>query len=296
MKGRSYFVSVNQKKSTNYPILSVVPQGSCLSSTLFNLYFSDTTKDLPININNALFADDLSILSTKKSLTESKNHLKNSIQKITEFRLRWGLTLNKAKTVYTVFTTARYRNSYEKINSIKLEIDNTRIPLEPYPRFLGIFLDPKLSFERHFNLIIGTTIAIINFIKKIKNLKWQNTIKFSLIISKSTARSTLDYASTAFSTYTQKILSKCEKLHTRIIKIIKHFPLKTRTTTILERLSIISFQERTNKIFAFNDNLITQEINQYNSSISVNITKRFKTLFDLFQPPSLVKWTFSYSP
>ena len=110
LNGRSYFVSINQKKSSDYPILSGVPQGSCLSPTLFNLYFSDKTKDLPININNALFADDLCIWSAKKSLTESKNQLKKSIQKITEFCLQWGLTLNKAKTIYTVLTTAGHRN------------------------------------------------------------------------------------------------------------------------------------------------------------------------------------------
>ena len=74
------------------------------------------------------------------------------------------------------------------------------------------------------------------------------------------------------------------------MKIIKQFPLKTRTTTILKRLNLISIQERTKKIFdrfvvsRSNNDLITQEINQYNSSISVNPTKRFKTLFDLFQP------------
>ncbi|RNA33243.1 hypothetical protein BpHYR1_014246 [Brachionus plicatilis] len=35
--------------------------GSCLSPTLFSIFFSDVVKKLPDNINKALFADDILI-------------------------------------------------------------------------------------------------------------------------------------------------------------------------------------------------------------------------------------------
>lgn len=75
------------------------------------------------------------------------------------------------------------------------------------------------------------------------------------------------------------------------MKIIKYFPLKTRTSAILKALNLSSIQERTKKIFdrfvasRSNNDLISQEILHHKKSISVNPPKRFKPLFDLFHVP-----------
>ena len=52
-------VSLNGRKSKSIKIKSDVPQGSCLSPTLLNLYFSDISELIPKEIYHALFADDL---------------------------------------------------------------------------------------------------------------------------------------------------------------------------------------------------------------------------------------------
>jgi hypothetical protein len=64
---RSFNV-VNNNASSNKSISCVVPQGSCLSSTLFIIYFTDIAKEIPSDINVALFADDLCIWATNKSI------------------------------------------------------------------------------------------------------------------------------------------------------------------------------------------------------------------------------------
>ncbi len=61
LSDRSYQVTWDQKTSNSFSIYRGVPQGSCISPTLFNIYFSDITKIIPKSIDKALFADDLGI-------------------------------------------------------------------------------------------------------------------------------------------------------------------------------------------------------------------------------------------
>ena len=57
--------------------------------------------------------------------------------------------INKFKTCHTTFTTAGQRKNYFTKYKLSLKIENQDIPLEPNPTFLGIKLDPKLSFKPH---------------------------------------------------------------------------------------------------------------------------------------------------
>ncbi|RNA10565.1 RNA-directed DNA polymerase from mobile element jockey-like [Brachionus plicatilis] len=93
--------------------------------------------------------DDLCIWFTHKSKRIIKKILQSAINKIVEFCEKWGLTINKSKTCYTVFTSTGLRKNYVDKYSIELKVDNELIPLEPNPTFLGIKLDPKLKYAEH---------------------------------------------------------------------------------------------------------------------------------------------------
>ena len=152
--------------------------------------------------------------------------LQETIDNVLAFCTNWGLSLNKSKTVYTVFTTAGHRESYERINKLKLTICNQLIPIDPYPKFLGIHLDPKLSFTHHFDYLPKRVNFKINLLKKIKSLGWHQNNKIFLTIYKTLIRSLFDYSFIPLCCDTQKIISKYEKLQNRILRIIKWFPLK----------------------------------------------------------------------
>jgi len=85
LSNRSFYVTWNKEKSSTNNIKTGVPQGSCLSPTLFNIFFSDIDTQIPVNIHRALYADDLGILYSSKSLSEITKQLQKAVNAILAF-------------------------------------------------------------------------------------------------------------------------------------------------------------------------------------------------------------------
>ncbi|CAF1073509.1 unnamed protein product, partial [Brachionus calyciflorus] len=281
---RKFFVSYAKSISIENSIRAGVPQGSSLSPTLFSLFFSDIVDYIPKNVQKALFADDLTIWYTDKNLKKIQNELQIAIEKIEKYCLFWGLKLNCSKTVYTVFTTAGYRENYEKNYQLTLKITKNVIPIDPSPRYLGHILDPKLNFKNHFKSISEKIINKINLIRKIKSLKIKNKTSISMLIYKSFIRPQLDYMFIAINNSTQRILQDCQKLQNRILRTIKYFPIRTKITDIHNSLNIEMLEKRYSKLFKkfvlsrLTHEQIQEDIQKYNQTID----QKHISPFDIF--------------
>ncbi|RMZ93264.1 AP-like endonuclease reverse transcriptase [Brachionus plicatilis] len=188
LKDRTFQEQYNEATSRPKKIECVVPQASCLSPTLFILYFSDIAKLIPPNVKIAIYADDLCIWYTGSSKREIKRVIQRVINIIVEFCKKWGMTIKKEKTCYTAFTSAGLRQNYTKKYSFNLKIANQNIQFEPNPTFLGVTLDPKINFKEHPKQVEKKIIPKINLIKHIKNFKWSNSSSIDTILYKSLIR------------------------------------------------------------------------------------------------------------
>lgn len=68
LSDRSFYVFYNKQELTYHQITSGVPQGSCLSPTFFITYFSEVIKGINPHIKTELFADNLCIWATEKTV------------------------------------------------------------------------------------------------------------------------------------------------------------------------------------------------------------------------------------
>ena len=286
LENRSYFVEYNGFASKEYPIKSGVPQGSCLSPTIFNIFFSYISHSIPDSIKTALFADDLCIWYTDRSKRKIQTQLQDATNKIDNFCIKWGLVLNKAKTFYTVFTTAGLRKNYGKKYKLNLHMARHKIHLDPHPTFLGIKLDPKLSFEAHLEAVELKIKSKTNLMKTIKSMNI-NSANINKILYKSLIRSVFDYMFIILSTSTQKILNSTQKLQNKILKIVKFFPLRTKITDLHAQLGFEMVNSRSEKLFhkflltRLNNELIQEEFTKYLDELPLEPQpKKFFTLFD----------------
>ncbi len=87
---RSFHVTWNSANSRSHDILTGVPQGSCLSPTIFNIFFSDIAHVIAHPVNKALYADDL--------LREDLQHAVNCLKKL----IKISLTANQISALISL--------------------------------------------------------------------------------------------------------------------------------------------------------------------------------------------------
>ncbi|RNA14238.1 AP-like endonuclease reverse transcriptase [Brachionus plicatilis] len=242
---------------------------------------SDLTETLSLLRNQAAAGFDR--ISNKRII---KKILQSAINKIVEFCEKWGLTINKSKTCYNVFTSAGLRKNYVDKYSIELKVDNELIPLELNPTFLGIKLDPKLKYAEHLREVVKKATPKINILRKIKEFKWKSSLNLNKMLYKSLIRSLFDYCFVILQTGTQKILKYLQIFQNKIFRIIKFFPLKTSIETIHKTLHMEKIDDRANALFLKflkskkNIDLIAKEINDYSNNNNNSNQSKYKTPLD----------------
>ena len=143
-----------------------VQQGSILGPLLFLIDINHLPNSLQSNAK--IFADNTSLFSTVQVITTSTVSLNNDLTKISELALQWKMNFNPDPC----------KQDENPVHQVKLQ------------KPLGLFLDPKLSFDEHIQCILIKTHKIIGLIRKLKPVIPRAAL---LTIYKSFLRPHLDY-------------------------------------------------------------------------------------------------------
>ena len=88
LNGRTQTVLVNGERSFTAPVISGIPQGTCLGPLLFVIYINDLLDD--IESDGFLFADDTKIFRKITSLEDSMT-LQSDIDRLENWSEKWLL-------------------------------------------------------------------------------------------------------------------------------------------------------------------------------------------------------------
>ena len=142
MSERKQCVKINESVSDLLNVNIGVPQGSILGPLLFIIYINDLPNVL-ISGSCLLYADDTAIFfegSEEKRLQENVNE---DLLKISEWMQINKLSLNMEKTVGQL-----YSNS-SKVKNIAAAMNNIEVKFVETVKYLGIFIDNKLTWRDH---------------------------------------------------------------------------------------------------------------------------------------------------
>ena len=125
-----------------------VPQGSCLSALLFNIYIrklssccvSDTVQ----------FADDITNSAKDKDLTVVAQKLETSFEQVHDFCTEHPLTINITKTQLLVIKSAGRKIP----ENFQLTLKNTDIKPLCSVKLLGVTIDQHLTMQEHINKVV----------------------------------------------------------------------------------------------------------------------------------------------
>lgn len=147
LQGRSSVVKVGDAISEEYPMLRGVPQGSILGPLLFIIYIDQVFEtQLSEGAGLVMFADDLQYT---KPLMGAEDHadVNRDLRAIEEKYRSLDLTLNARKTKAMIMCLN------QPTTDIELSINGTAIEKVTQLKYLGVHLDPKLSYANHVHTI-----------------------------------------------------------------------------------------------------------------------------------------------
>ena len=149
LSSRKFLVQISHLTSRTVEIDFSVPEGSILGPILFTCYASMLMEIIPERKDSYMsgYADNHAIVHSFSPDNNSiKQIIEGDIGKIKTWMEESQLKMNDGKTEFIVIGTSSslWKNTLDSI-----EIGNTKIHRSSKMKFLGVFLNEKLSFKDH---------------------------------------------------------------------------------------------------------------------------------------------------
>ncbi|GFX70274.1 RNA-directed DNA polymerase from mobile element jockey [Trichonephila clavipes] len=151
---RSFRVRVDRILSSPRPIRSGLPQGSLSSPLLFTLYVNDIPQTDSSHL--AMFADDTAVISQNKRFSVVISNLQHYISLLELWLNDCKIKINASKSACLMFT----RRSQLPVGLTPTTIFGQPVPWVNVAKYLGLFLDAKLTFAYHIEQTRKKAIAL----------------------------------------------------------------------------------------------------------------------------------------
>lgn len=129
-----------------------MPQGSVLGPVLFTIYINDILSSLN-DCHAHLYADDTILYCIADSVQLATEKLQLCFNVLQEALISLKLALNVKKTKFMLFSQSR---NLDCNNTLLSTIDSSLIERVTEYKYLGLWLDEKLTFKFHINVLAST--------------------------------------------------------------------------------------------------------------------------------------------
>ncbi|KAK7094328.1 hypothetical protein V1264_007968 [Littorina saxatilis] len=211
---RSARVKLDGHLSHSVKMREGVPQGGVISPTLFLLYINNITTVLPRHVSNTLHADDLAIWSTADLATSAACRIQTAVHDVHQWTEDWGLQVSEVKTQATVFSLSTTK---EKVT---IKLGDRTLPQVETPTFLGVKLDPRLSWKPQIEDMEKRGIKRLALMKKLSGTHWGANSKILKTVYTGTVRPVLEYGVSAWATAAKTHTNKLDRVQNFGLRII----------------------------------------------------------------------------
>lgn len=200
-----------------FDLESGVPQGACLSPTLYSFYTHDIPDPLP-NTDYICFADDITqITFGHYNYKAAAHNTKYAIEQINQFENNWKIRTNKSK--FTVIPIHRHKTE-------SIEIDDNIIPYTGHGKILGLNIS-KFGITQQVNQRVAIAKSNLNKLYRFKHL----SPKLKKLLYIATVRSALIYPTIPLHTLAKTPMQKLQRVQNRAVRFITNTSLLDRITS-----------------------------------------------------------------
>jgi len=249
LSNRKQFVTVGEANSSLLDIILGVPQGSILGPLLFLLYINDLPKCS--KLFSQLFADDTTQSASHNKLEDITLFVNQEFHKTVNFFCAHRLSLHPEKTKFmivscsTVNTVPNIVINYNPLNEAQdpskiFKMNYINNSSTPYAKFLGVLIDPKLSFKTHISHVTKKVSTALYFLRGAKKVLNQRALKF---IYYALFHSHLIYASQLWSCCNESLLKPIVTKQKMAIRILSNAKYNSHTEPLFKKLTILPFAQ-----------------------------------------------------
>ena len=211
---RSFQARFRSIYSDIYTMQNGLPQGSCLSPTLFNVMINDLFDTAPPNIEYSLYADDCAIWCIDNDSQHSIPRLQQALDCLEEWSRKNGCIFSPTKSAVVTFSkNSRMRHASE------LRIAGDIIPRLESFKFLGIVLDSRLSMVKHIEHIKAKCSKRLNLFRCIAGTDYGADRKTLLYLYKALVLPIIEYGAVVYAGASDNTLKKLDTIQNCFIRI-----------------------------------------------------------------------------
>ena len=201
-------VRIGSTLSEKFDQAQGVPQGSILSTTLFNIKINSIMDFLDPKTDGSLYIDDFCMCCRSKSMRTIERHLQQCINRIENWASHNGFKFSKSKTQCVHFCQLRKIH-----NDPELYLYGSLIPVVEDFKFLGVLFDRKLSFIPNIKYLKAKCLKALNLLKVLSHTDWGADRTVLLQPYRSLIRSKLDYGSIVYGSARPSYISSLDTVH-----------------------------------------------------------------------------------
>lgn len=238
---RKFKIYINGQSSEEKKLVTGVPQGAILSPILFLIFINDIPTSSPKYYDqySLLFADDLFHFNSNKNLKYLEKSTQSYLNDLEEWMKKWRLKIATKKCHFNLYKETGIINK-----EIELKIFDEKIRMEKNPTYLGITLDPKLSFEKHIKDIRERCTRKLNILKVLNNKKFELPLRVKIQVYATLVRSVIEYGAPLWNGLSPQNIKSLESIQYHALRIILKLPIGSTKTQIYETINIPRLSDR----------------------------------------------------
>lgn len=207
-----------------------VPQGSVMGPILFNYFISHAPRVK--SVDEGIFADDKALLTFSYRISAIVNRLNQAADKTFKYYNKWKIKVNVQKTEAIIFTKRR------PVINEKVCFNGHYVDWSKSVRYLGLFLDSKLTFTNHINYSSDKALSLLLKYYPLLNKKSVLSNENKLNIYKIIVRPAMLYASQVWSMTCQTNFSKLQVQQNKFLRLAGKYRKFTPISTLHKELNI----------------------------------------------------------